>query len=374
MKLQLTSDSKYTLIVLYAVIHSLAVKTPVLLFRNDIITARYKAVILAYLPNKRILFLFVFILIIFAGWFYFSSYKNRQIQYTAEKEKSPLAVALSQTSQLDADTDGDGLKDWEELLWKTDPNNIDTDGDGTNDNEEITLGRNPLKAGPDDKISGKEDLVAQEKAASDENSKQNILTAVYARKFFADYMALKTQKGVLTDLDKEKLVDSLMFEIENNFKTKDVYGISNIKIIDSQKINLKEYSQKIKKILIEDKLINENETVVFNRLLENFKNKASGENYGADVKKLLNIAEIYHQASISLVSIETPDKLIKEHLLVVNNLNNMGEEVKLMASAINDPINGWAGFRLYKQEVVDFSNNFEDLKENLKEKNIFILD
>ena len=82
--------------------------------------ARCRAVILAYLPNKKILFLVVFILLIFAGWFYFSSYKNKQSQYLAEKEKSPLAVALDTTSKLDADTDSDGLKDWEELLWKTD--------------------------------------------------------------------------------------------------------------------------------------------------------------------------------------------------------------------------------------------------------------
>ena len=74
-----------------------------------------------------------------------------------------MAVAPEQTNQLDKDTDGDGLKDWEELLWKTDPNKMDTDGDGTPDGEEINLGRNPLKAGPNDKISDKEDLVAQEK-------------------------------------------------------------------------------------------------------------------------------------------------------------------------------------------------------------------
>src|SRR3989338_5773509 len=167
-------------------IHSLALKTPVLLFGNDIIMARCRAVILAYLPNKKILFLLVFILLIFAGWFYFSDYKNKQIQYIAEQEKSPLAVVLEQTSQLDADSDADGLKDWEELLWKTDPNKEDTDGDGINDNEEITLNRNPLKAGPNDKISEKEDLVAQEKAVSDSN--QNTLTAAYARKFLTEYL------------------------------------------------------------------------------------------------------------------------------------------------------------------------------------------
>ena len=135
--------------------------------------ARRRAVVLAYLPNKKILFFLIFILLIFAGWFYFSGYKNKQAQDIAEKEKSPLAVVTDQTNQLDKDSDADGLKDWEELLWKTDPNKADTDSDGTNDNEEITLNRNPLKAGPDDKISEKEDLVAQEKSRFGQQSKHS---------------------------------------------------------------------------------------------------------------------------------------------------------------------------------------------------------
>lgn len=49
------------------------------------------------------------------------------------------------------DTDNDGLKDWEEELYKTDPNNPDTDGDGYPDGEEINSGHNPLIKAPGDK-------------------------------------------------------------------------------------------------------------------------------------------------------------------------------------------------------------------------------
>jgi hypothetical protein len=51
------------------------------------------------------------------------------------------------------DSDNDGLKDWEEDLYKTDPNNPDTDGDGYLDGEEINSGHNPLFKGPGDKLS-----------------------------------------------------------------------------------------------------------------------------------------------------------------------------------------------------------------------------
>lgn len=49
-----------------------------------------------------------------------------------------------------ADSDDDGLFDWEEALWGTDAVNSDTDADGTSDGEEISLSRNPKKAGPGD--------------------------------------------------------------------------------------------------------------------------------------------------------------------------------------------------------------------------------
>jgi len=51
------------------------------------------------------------------------------------------------------DTDNDGLKDWQEELFKTDSLNPDTDGDGYLDGEEVDSGHNPLIKAPGDKIA-----------------------------------------------------------------------------------------------------------------------------------------------------------------------------------------------------------------------------
>lgn len=48
------------------------------------------------------------------------------------------------------DSDNDGLQDWQEALYKTDPLNPDTDGDGYLDGEEINSGHNPLVKAPGD--------------------------------------------------------------------------------------------------------------------------------------------------------------------------------------------------------------------------------
>ena len=52
------------------------------------------------------------------------------------------------TNPNSADTDNDGLSDYEEIkIYHTDPLNPDTDGDGFSDSQEVKAGYNPLGAG-----------------------------------------------------------------------------------------------------------------------------------------------------------------------------------------------------------------------------------
>jgi len=52
----------------------------------------------------------------------------------------------------DLDSDHDGLPDWQEKTYGTDPKNPDTDGDGYLDGEEVSSGYDPLKKAPDDAL------------------------------------------------------------------------------------------------------------------------------------------------------------------------------------------------------------------------------
>lgn len=62
----------------------------------------------------------------------------------------PFAVKNEELAKLQLDEDLDGLKDWEEAISRTDPDNPDTDGDGTPDGQELKQGRDPLVKGPGD--------------------------------------------------------------------------------------------------------------------------------------------------------------------------------------------------------------------------------
>ena len=322
--------------------------------------ARYQAVNLAYLPNKKIIFIILFILIIFAGWFYVSAHKSKQEEYIANKDNNALAVVVDKTSQYDADTDADGLKDWEEALWKTDPKKADTDGDGTNDNEEITLGRDPLKAGPNDTISDKEDLVAQEKALAD--SKQNTMTAVYARKFMNDYLMLKTQKGDLTEEDKQNLVVKTMNDIKPP-KLVDKYKLSDFNVVkDISKESVKQYADLMMAVFVSTEMPKMSESDIFTALLDGIK-KEDFKNIEMTVKALNQYVTLNKRILEAILPPNIPENLSKLHLEVANGFNNIALAVEDMANAENDPIRAMIGQRLYTEQKLRIYNAMKNIQE-----------
>jgi hypothetical protein len=76
------------------------------------------------------------------------------ISFYQKSVNEPYVASNEVGNSPNEDTDRDGLKNWEEVLWKTNPNVADTDSDGTGDGEEIAFGRDPLVSGPNDYLDG----------------------------------------------------------------------------------------------------------------------------------------------------------------------------------------------------------------------------
>jgi lipoprotein-anchoring transpeptidase ErfK/SrfK len=60
----------------------------------------------------------------------------------------PGGLAMAKTQPI-PDADGDGLADYDEVLFQTDPHNPDTDGDGVGDGMEVQLQTDPNSWSPD---------------------------------------------------------------------------------------------------------------------------------------------------------------------------------------------------------------------------------
>lgn len=122
-------------------------------------------------------------LILLGGVFVFSYVRRARVSET------PIVALRDNTSRdnLNVDSDGDGLKDWEEQIYGTNPHNPDTDGDGTNDGDEIALGRDPLKKGPNDTLT-RADTSSAITAANTHATDQPNLTQKLAEVFGTDYL------------------------------------------------------------------------------------------------------------------------------------------------------------------------------------------
>lgn len=116
-----------------------------------------------------------FWVVIFGFWFYGSSQQSKTDNITASKIKqaqsdqrsiSQIAFANSQT-----DSDNDGLSDWEESVYGTNPHDSDSDDDGYLDGEEVLSNHDPLKKGPDDAIKSSAIKSTEEKTATEKLSR-----------------------------------------------------------------------------------------------------------------------------------------------------------------------------------------------------------
>lgn len=100
--------------------------------------------------RKNIVVPVVLLLGIFIGGVVVLRTKGIGAQVLTEGKKVLFPIA----SEPDADPDNDGLKNWQEDIYHTDPRNPDSDGDGYLDGEEVASGYDPTIKAPNDALAG----------------------------------------------------------------------------------------------------------------------------------------------------------------------------------------------------------------------------
>lgn len=144
------------------------------------------------------------------GVWYFIQYRRKQEIIQAKSAQATInSLAIQGIQKINtADTDGDGVLDWEEALWGTDYKNPDTDGDGTRDDIEIAEKRT--------------------KAPKTTQSSQTY-THSLGRDIYATIAVLK-QSDQLTPENQDRLSSELASEIIDAVSPP-VYGVSDITTI-----------------------------------------------------------------------------------------------------------------------------------------------
>lgn len=290
----------------------------------------------SFWPASRNARVFLVILIVVAavliGFFALRAKKPRP---SFDTGNIALKLRKDQIEKLNQDSDHDGLKDWEEILYHTDPRNSDTDGDGTLDGEEVKLGRDPTKPNTSKNPGKPNDLLATStpltNAKGDAGGPNVNLTADFARSFLRQPLA-QLMSGEQADIDTkavERYADQLKWRSVLTGAQR--FTTAAIKInpaIDDKTIL--QYTTSVQNIFKVLGSRGHNELEVIAEALTN-------QDYAA-ITEISSYPDAYQKAINNLVVLDVPKSFIDFHLSILNHLSKFKLSTELLQTIETDPI------------------------------------
>ncbi|MCX6751250.1 MAG: thrombospondin type 3 repeat-containing protein [Candidatus Nomurabacteria bacterium] len=300
-----------------------------------------------YLPSKKFVIItsviIVLVVLIFVIFFMPSSGENFGI--TGNKQALPVVIGNPTLPDLiQRDTDGDGVPDWEEALWGTDPHKKIT----FNDTPDATYIANKKK---ELKIEGN---VTADTTKLTETEK-------FAREFFTSYSAMKSSGQI----DKNAINDfsSALGQNITNPTLVDRYTETDVKInaVDNPASKQKYYFE-VKALFkkYQSAGLGSELDLVSQALASNSADGTSGNTSQYD--KLPAIASAYQNFAQKVMGLSVPQSLAIYHLRIANSSNNTGISVSNMGKIAADPIVGLSGLSQYQKYSDDLVKAVADLE------------
>ena len=298
-------------------------------------------------------------LVLVVGFLLFSQLRHPQ---TAEIK---TGVADQHSSQQDAsiDSDKDGLKDWEEQIYGTDPHNPDTDGDGINDGDEIALGRDPLKPNTSkDPLHPNDYLTHQDAATSplSDNADRPNLTQKIAEIFGQEYL-LNLIKDPNAEQDINGIVDKMVqAALEQSPSHISPVTVRDITVLQhASKDDIKNYLD-----MFDTTLAAALNTVSDKRSITDVVTDViNSQDDDTAIKQLGKRVDAYDIFLNNIKKLSVPEDFVAVHLDYLNTTMQEREALKKIKEIRNDGMLAIVGIR----ELSQTSARFEDLAKQYKQ-------
>lgn len=276
-------------------------------------------------------------------------------------ENALLKKALS-SGLSEEDSDGDGLRNWEENLWGTKIDNPDTDGDGTKDGAEVDAGRNPTIAGPDDAFSLPEGNTGLGGARGDGRDLNT--TESFSRDFFSAYVDLRTSGQIENQsIQQYTFTRKLSDALEEVTLDPAPYALSDIAILPTtSKEAARSYGNIMGDIITRYTLAPGSEAEVLLEILE----KEQEER----VQELSHNADAYRKTVRDMLEVVVPSDAAHVHLAVVNSLAFRQAIVSNMALIYEDPLRSINAIGRYQEMLVNTTSAFKTSNAYFKKHSV----
>lgn len=306
------------------------------------------------LPSRRIIALIIACGCILLA-FYLVHRDKSPIENSYENENKGIGIAVEGALKKASaeDSDDDGLLNWEESIWNTDPYESDTDGDGTPDGAEVDAERNPTKKGPDDKIKTSSEVAA--------SSTPLTSTDVLSREVFAQY--IEARKSGHTVASSEQFVQALIAREKENQKPV-FYTKTSLKVVNTTNdTTVRDYVNSLAKAMYLNNISrDENEISLYSNAINTNDEKS--------LNKLDPIISGYKQVIASLLLVPVPNSLANTHIQIINNYQLVLGSVEGFKKVFDDPIIGIVSLSQYAEASAALSDNFFDIQSTVDERGI----
>ncbi len=267
-----------------------------------------------YLPSegfrKKILIIIGIAVLGFGTW---QVIKLAPWKEWGEKKVAGIQIGTGQpgiaiSSLTETDQDNDGVPDWEEKFWGTDPANPDTNGDGVSDGEEVA------KKKQTDGFS-----------INTENLNE---TELFAQKI-AKMGFTVGQAGEISESGANLLSDKFLEDLKEIKK----YQIYDKSVIISRgsatKQNIEAYAADVTRVMSVTKLGNDISITITGKALQ--------DGTPSELKRLDPIIAMYTKATTDMLKIPAPIGFEQVHLDLINGYARMRDDTRSMKEAFTNP-------------------------------------
>jgi hypothetical protein len=277
------------------------------------------------------------------GAYYLSSGKTAQVN-AASTEDILKAYAAK-------DTDGDGLPDWEEALYGTDPNNPDTFHLGMTDAEAVQKGLVKLKIdAPSAPAAATSSLAA---GIPGPTAASTTLTDQFAQAFFNNYISTRGSQPPTAD-QAAQFVQGAVANLVATQVRPDAYAASDIRVSGSGPAALQAYAA-----AAQTALSTHSANVQYDELT--YLQDAVQKNDQSSIVALKSIASSYTQNAQALAAVPVPSEAASAQLALVNAIARMGATINDMAAIQSDPILALVALGNYAADAQELGMAFSNM-------------
>lgn len=294
-----------------------------------------------YLPSKKIAIVLGVLCLLAVGLAYFFSKLGNSSVAGSENNTNVEVVALEDLNNRD--TDGDGVKDWEEALWGTDPNKKDTAGDGVGDFATIAKKRQII-------VSGNANVTT---------NTTSTVTDIFAQQFFSSVASLK-QAGGLTKENIDTLAQTAVTNL--TVPTDPIrYKIENVRTIEATPETIATFKKELKKIATGLPVDTLGSEVV---LLSKGINKPKNPKLEAQLK---SISSTYALLAERSSRITVPSTMVNAYVDLINAYYGLSVATTGLSLVYTDPVQSVQALSLHRTQTTKLSDAIDTISAYLKE-------